>query len=159
MIYIIDGHNLVPKLPGLSLEDVDDELRLIERLQVFCRIRRAHVEVFFDRAPAGYSGARSFGAVRAHFVRQGMIADDAITRHLQRLGKEARNQVLVSSDHRVQNEGRHAGAQVLSSEEFAGQVLEAEARAAEIARTEDKPLSPGEVDEWMELFKGRNKKS
>ena len=83
MIYIVDGHNLIPKLPGLSLEALDDELRLIERLQVFCRIQRSSVQVFFDRAPAGYSGARSFGSVRAHFVPQGTIADDAIARHLQ----------------------------------------------------------------------------
>ena len=159
MIYIIDGHNLIPKMPGLSLEDVDDELRLIERLQTFCRIRRCRVEVFFDRAPAGFSGARSFGAVRAHFVRQGMIADDAITLHLQKLGKEARNQTLVSSDRRVQAEGHSAWAAVISSEEFAGQVLEAEARAVESARTADKPLSTGEVDEWLEFFKSHPKDS
>lgn len=159
MIYIVDGHNLIPKLPGLSLEDADDELRLIERLQTFCRIRRCRVEVFFDRAPAGFSGARSFGSVRAHFVRQGRIADDAITLHLQKLGKEARNQTLVSSDRRVQAEGHAAGAAVISSEEFAGMLLEAEARAAESARSTDKPLSAGEVDEWLEFFKSHPKDS
>jgi uncharacterized protein len=159
MIYIVDGHNLIPKLPGLSLEQIDDELRLIERLQVFCRINRSSIQVFFDQAPAGFSGARSFGMVRAHFVPQGTIADDAITRHLQRLGKVARNQTLVSSDRRVQAEGRAAGAQVVSSEAFASLILAAEAKAAETARTEDKSLSSGEVDEWLELFKSRPKDS
>jgi predicted RNA-binding protein with PIN domain len=159
MIYIVDGHNLIPKLPGLSLDAVDDELRLIERLQVFCRIQRSSVQVFFDRAPAGFSGARSFGSVRAHFVPAGTIADDAIARHLQRLGKAARNQTLVSSDRRVQAEGRSAGAQVLSSETFAGLILDAEAKAAETARTAGQPLSVGEVDEWLELFKARRKDS
>lgn len=159
MIYIIDGHNLIPKLPGLSLEQLDDELRLIERLQVFCRINRSSVQVFFDQAPAGFSGVRSFGLVRAHFVPQGTIADDAITRHLGRLGKAARNQTLVSSDRRVQAEGRAAGAQVVSSEAFASLILAAEAKAAEFARTENKKLSQGEVDEWLELFKSRRKDS
>jgi uncharacterized protein len=159
MIYIVDGHNLIPKLPGLSLEAVDDELRLIERLQVFCRIQRASIQVFFDRAPAGFSGARSFGSVRAHFVPVGTIADDAIARHLQRLGKNARTQTLVSSDRRVMAEGRSVGAQVISSEAFASLILVAEAKAAETTRTEDKRLSAGEVDEWLELFKTRPKDS
>lgn len=159
MIYIVDGHNLIPKLPGLSLEAVDDELRLIEKLQVFCRIQRSSVQVFFDKAPAGFSGARSFGLVRAHFVPQGTIADDAIARHLQRLGKAARNQTLVSSDRRVQAEGRSAGARVMSSETFASLVLEAEAKAAETVRTGEKPLSAGEVDDWLEIFKSGRKNS
>lgn len=159
MIYIIDGHNLIPKLPGLSLETVDDELRLIERLQVFCRIQRATVQVFFDRAPAGFSGVRSFGAVRAHFVPQGTTADDAIARHLQRLGKNARGQGLVSSDRRVQAEGKSAGAQVISSESFAALVLAAEAKAVEITRTEEKNLSAREVEDWLDFFKSRPKDS
>ena len=38
MPYLIDGHNLIPKVAGLSLKAVDDEMQLIELLQEFCRI-------------------------------------------------------------------------------------------------------------------------
>ena len=38
-------------------------------------------------------------------------------------------------------------------------VVQAEAKAAETTRTADQPLSVGEVDEWLELFKSRRKDS
>ena len=30
--YVVDGHNLVPKVPGMSLSDPDDETKLISLL-------------------------------------------------------------------------------------------------------------------------------
>jgi hypothetical protein len=33
MPYIVDGHNLIPKVPGLNLQDMEDELQLVELLQ------------------------------------------------------------------------------------------------------------------------------
>ena len=35
MSYLIDGHNLIPKIPGLTLRQMDDENELIEILQRF----------------------------------------------------------------------------------------------------------------------------
>jgi len=58
MPYLIDGHNLIPKM-GLRLEDFDDELALMEQLNEFCRLsRRGQVEVYFDNAPIGYPETR-----------------------------------------------------------------------------------------------------
>ena len=37
MPYLIDGHNLIPKL-GLRLDSVDDEMELVAILQEFCRL-------------------------------------------------------------------------------------------------------------------------
>ena len=71
MPYIIDGHNLIPKIPGLSLQEMDDEQHLLEMLQEFCRRQRKQVEVFFDNAPPGGVRARNLGLVTARFVRQG----------------------------------------------------------------------------------------
>jgi len=78
MSILIDGHNLIPHLPGINLSDIDDEEQLINWLQSYCRLRRRKVTVFFDQAPAGFSGERDYGAVKAYFVRQGSTADDAI---------------------------------------------------------------------------------
>ena len=50
---VIDGHNLVPKIPGLSLHEVDDEERLLALLQAYARAKRKKIEVFFDGAPPG----------------------------------------------------------------------------------------------------------
>ena len=53
MNYIIDGHNLIAKLPGLDLSMPDDEQRLIEVLMRFGRAGSHRIEVYFDAAPAG----------------------------------------------------------------------------------------------------------
>ncbi len=150
MPYIIDGHNLIPKIPGLSLRDPNDEMRLVERLQRYCAHRNTRAEVYFDRAAAGSAGRRHFGAVTAVFVREGRTADQAIAARVRKLGKQAHNWVVVSSDHEVQRAARWAGARVMRSEAFA-----AELRALNQTRVEaEKPenLPANELDEWLRLF-------
>jgi len=153
MPYMIDGHNLIPKIPGLSLETMDDEMQLVELLQEFCRRQRKEAEVYFDNAPPGQKKARVFGSVTAHFVRQGMTADDAIRARLGRLGRVARNWTVVSSDHAVQASARAARAHYIPSEVF----------ASTLAQTIDKPpqdqgertetsLDDEELDDWLKLF-------
>ncbi len=124
MPYLIDGHNLIPKL-GLRLDALDDELALIERLNEFCRLsRRGQVEVYFDNAPPGSILTRRYGQVTAHFVRRPVIADQAIRSRLDRLGHSARNWTVVTSDRELQGGSRSRGAKVVSSEEFARTVIE-----------------------------------
>ena len=158
MLFLIDGHNLIPKVPGLSLEVVDDEQQLIELLQDFCRRsgrrrRSAWLEVFFDQAPPGQAGTRRYGMVTAHFVRRGKTADQAIVERLIRLGKQAHNYTVVSSDHQVQNAAHEVRASVLSSEAFAASLG---AGGAETGQPqENRPeitLDPQEVKKWLELF-------
>ncbi|HSQ39873.1 MAG TPA: hypothetical protein VLM78_06910, partial [Anaerolineales bacterium] len=81
MPYLIDGHNLIPKL-GLRLDSMDDEMELTAILQEFCRLERKQVEVYFDGAPTPHAGTRKLGTVTAHFVPLGTTADDAIRRRL-----------------------------------------------------------------------------
>jgi predicted RNA-binding protein with PIN domain len=153
MPYLIDGHNLIPKIPGLSLEAPDDEMRLIQVLQDFCRLRRKQVEVYFDNAPPGQPRARRFGMVTAHFARSGSSADELIRQRLERLGGARRNWTVVSSDQQVQANARASRAQVLSSEAFARLLDEALRQApAEAARDEEAALSEEEVDGWLRLF-------
>jgi predicted RNA-binding protein with PIN domain len=150
MPYLIDGHNLIPKL-GLDLSAFDDETELIERLNEFCRLsRRGQVEIYFDNAPPGVPENRKIGLVHAHFVRRPFIADEAICQRLKRLKKDAKNWSVVSSDHRVQNEARSSGAKVISSEEFARTVTET-LRAGPPAG-DKKPMGARELDEWLTLF-------
>ncbi|MBU0510947.1 MAG: NYN domain-containing protein [Chloroflexi bacterium] len=156
MSYLIDGHNLIPKIPGLSLQAIDDEVQLIKRLKVFSRQHRKRVDVYFDNAPAGQSHTRKFGSVTAHFVRQGRTADEAIYTRLRDLGRSARNWAVVSSDREVQAAARDAHAQVISSEVFA-QELEQPAGGKRIAPSGPESdanlaLSQEEVNDWLRLF-------
>lgn len=153
MRYLVDGHNLIPHLPGIDLDAPDDELELVQRLQAFCAQGRHQVEVYFDNAPAGQQGSRRFGQVTAHFVRSGTTADAAIARRLHNLKKFARQWCVVSSDRSVQAAARAAQAEVLSSEVFA-QRMQAGPAASTIEERENPP-DPGEVDEWLRIFQER----
>jgi len=155
MPYLIDGHNLIPKL-GLRLESIDDELELIAILQEFCRLEHRQVEVYFDGAPTPHAGTRKLGAVTAHFVRLGATADHAIRNRLKSLGRSAKNWSVVSSDRQVQAEARAARAEVISSESFAG--LLNRARNSTPKPGEERKLSKQEVDDWLKLFEERKHK-
>ena len=152
MAYLIDGHNLIPRMPGIQLSDPDDEEQLIHLLQEFCRLGRKKVEVFFDRAPAGKSGTQQYGQVKAIFVRSGSTADEAIMARLKHLGKRSRNYTVVSSDRQVQQAARASHAQVLPSEQFA-------AEWANLIMEEpgldprNRLLSKEEMTAWEALFK------
>ena len=161
MRYLVDGHNLIPHIRGLTLEMLDDEERLLQRLQDFCRRERHQVEVYFDGTPPEHAGRRQYGMVTAVFVRRGMIADEAIRRRLRQLGAQARQWTVVSSDQAVQVAGREVHAAVLRAEEFARKMEQGGApggapggrQSEEGEKPGDEPLSPDEVDEWLSLFR------
>ena len=155
MPYLIDGHNLIPKL-GLRLASIDDEAELISILQEFCRRDRKHVEVYFDGAPASHAGTRKLGAVAAHFVTLGETADDAIRKHLKRLGKSARNWTVVTSDRQVQAEARAVRAEVISSDSFAKQLQQT--LQPTTRNLSDRRLSDEEVNEWLQIFEKSSRK-
>ncbi len=155
MPFLIDGHNLIPKL-GLSLRSVDDEMQLVARLQDYCRVERKQVEVYFDGAPAGQVGTRRLGLVTAHFVRLGSTADAAIRARLKSLGRAARNWTVITSDRAVQAEARAVSATVISSDAFARQV-NASTRAAGKGSAPEAEMSDAEVEEWLRLFREKER--
>jgi uncharacterized protein len=156
MILVIDGHNLIPKIPGLDLRDVDDEPKLIELMQEYCRLKRASAELFFDGALPGSASGSKLGAVHVHAIRKGLTADQAIIDFLAQKGKTAGNFTLVSSDLHVQSQVRALGAVILSSDQFARDLVNTLTRSDKSPSSSDKPLSPAEVDEWLEIFNSRN---
>ncbi len=149
MPYMIDGHNLIPKL-GLRLDSPDDEMELVAILQEFSRLSRREAEVYFDGAPAGQARSTKFGVVTAHFVRLGSTADIAIRSRLQKMGRSARNWIVVSSDHQVQSAAHLVHADVITSENFAQQLRQAQQTAPKSAG--DRKLSSEEVQEWLKVF-------
>ncbi len=155
MPYIIDGHNLIPKL-GLRLDEPDDEMELVRLLQDFARIRRQQLDVYFDGAPAGQAGMRKFGSIKAHFVRQGQTADSAIRRRLEEMGKAAKNWIVVSSDHEVLSAAKVHQVHSLRSEEFVKQIRTALTTTTQSGTSESK-LSEKEVEEWINLFTNKGK--
>lgn len=152
MPYVIDGHNLIGKLPGVHLDDLDDEQALIEILQVFCQAAGKDVEVFFDRSASGHARARVHGRVTARYVRSGETADQAIARRLKNLGNEAANWTVVSSDNQVQAAAHRSRARALSVEAFIRQMDQ----GGEEGKPVEPQLSADEIDDWLEMFGGED---
>ncbi|HZD56170.1 MAG TPA: NYN domain-containing protein [Anaerolineales bacterium] len=150
---IIDGHNLIPKIPGFNLGAIDDEIQLVELLQEYCRLSRKRVEVYFDNAPPGQSRAKTYGNVTVHFVRQGRTADQAIRDKLSRLGGRARNWTVVSSDREVQSAARAARARVTPAQVFAKRIMQFLKREQTPGEMQDeRSINPDELDDWLKLF-------
>jgi predicted RNA-binding protein with PIN domain len=157
MNYMIDGHNLIGKLTSLDLGMVDDELRLIELLSRFSQHNHGNLEVYFDGAPPDQNGPQNFGRVKAHFVPRRQTADQAIIKRLSKLGKSARNWMVVTSDHSIQVAAHEAHARVMPSEEFARRMQRSLwTQSNEKASLADEPLSEQEVKEWLAIFKGKS---
>ena len=154
MQYLIDGHNLIPKLPGLSLSDPDDEEQLLALLSNWARNSRHKVTVFFDRAPLGKAGTHRGSPVIAVFVPDGKTADSAINDALARLKNAARNVTVVSSDRMVQAAAREARAKVLKSEDFATDLFEL--RRISDPAGENSSLTPEEIADWEKFFSSKN---
>lgn len=153
MSYIIDGHNLIPKIPGLSLAQLDDETRLIRLLMAFCQKKKNRAVVFFDRAAPGHQGGRAFGPVSAIFVSDRRKADDAIHDYLVAHRREARNFTVVSSDRQVQRDATSLHARVLPTEIFSNLLVSCVfPEADDYGGTEPDSLTPEEISEWERLF-------
>ncbi len=155
MNYLIDGHNLIAQIPGMSLDMLDDEEQLMRILIGFGEKQRGKLEVYFDRSPAGQAGNQNLGRVLAYFVAESSTADDAIKKRLIQLGKSAPSWTVVSSDHQVQAAAHEVHAKVKKSEDFARQLLASASNDKEVHPKEEQLLSQSEVDEWLQLFKQR----
>jgi hypothetical protein len=158
MPYLVDGHNLIPKV-GLRLDSIDDELQLVKILQEHSRKSRKGIEVYFDGAPVGGAGSRRFGRVTAHFVSERTTADAAIEQRLTALRGDARNWTVISSDERVLSAARSARAATETSEDFARKLRGDPGSRQRLHDGEagrgGGGLSDVELNHWLDVFKKR----
>ena len=150
MNYLIDGHNLIARMPDLSLEDPDDEAKLARRLQMWAAARRKRrVMVIFDRGVvAGKSAQLSNNQVQVYFAPAGVSADSLLVRHINHVQNPAEH-ILVSSDRAIIAAAEARGMRTVFAEVFVAQM--AEERQPPPPPTEPS-LSEAEVAEWLELF-------
>jgi len=150
MPLLVDGHNLIGRMPDMSLADADDEAELVRRLRRYCQRNRRRATVVFDRGlPGGVSPALSAPPVEVVFAAAGESADRVLMRRIRR-ARDPRGLLVVSSDRMVQEAARAQGARVIASEEFAAQLVGRLAGQGE----PDKPTTVGNVDEWLRAFGG-----
>jgi hypothetical protein len=151
MPILIDGHNLIGRLPDISLADRDDEARLVSRLQGYAGRTGKRVTVVFDRGlPGGRSQALSGGRVEVVFAPTGRNADRVLIARIRR-SRNPRGLTVVTSDREVIAAAERRGARVVHAEAFVSELEPSP--AAPSGAKEDVHLSPDEVEAWLELFR------
>lgn len=154
MHWLVDGHNLIGKMPNLRLADPDDEEKLVEYLRRY-RARTGHrLTVIFDAGQI-YQPAktRKSGGVTVQFAPHGQTADRLIMRRVRRL-KNPQGTIVVSSDRAVQQAARQVKVRVVEAQEFARELLDLSVagQAAEAGSQAEIRLSEDEVEEWLDIF-------
>ena len=153
MPILIDGHNLIGRLPAISLQDPDDEEKLARLLSSYRARTGKAITVVFD--PGGASALprrRRLGGVEIVFAPQGSSADRAIARRVQKVHNPG-EWLVVTSDRELSETVGHLGARVQSAEAFALDMTEATGALPDWRET---PPSPDEVDSWLALFEDRD---
>ena len=146
MPLLIDGHNLIGRLPDLGLDDPDDEAKLVARLRTHCARTRKRATVVFDCGLPGGRSELSGGGVEVIFAPTGRTAD-SILRERVRRARDPRGLTVVTSDRGVIAAAQARGARVMRAEEFAAQLNAPRTRVER-----DVHLSAEEVEEWLEVF-------
>ena len=145
---LIDGHNLIGRLPDIRLDDPDDEAKLVLKLRTYCARTRKRVTVVFDHGlPGGKSHELSGGGVTTVFASTGRTAVGILCERIRR-SQNPRGLIVVTSDREVIADAHAHGARVVRSEEFADQLL----RVPSAPAKKDVSLTDSEVADWMALF-------
>jgi predicted RNA-binding protein with PIN domain len=151
MPYIIDGHNLIAAIPGISLHDPEDERALLALLQPLAAREAKMIFIYFDEGQTGGGNNFRIGRIQVRFIIPPRTADQAILAHLDQIGSEAPNWVIVSSDREIQRRALRLGARILSSEDFFNQKLEQSDQPSAVEKPHQQ-LSDDELDAWEALF-------
>jgi predicted RNA-binding protein with PIN domain len=148
MPFVFDGHNLIGKTSGLRLDDPDDEQKLVMLLRGYLARVKKKGTVVFDRGTFAERPSLSNRNLTVRFARPPRTADDVIV-DLVRQERNPRGLTVVTSDQRVRDLARQAGASVQDAAAFVKEMLAAPARPAE----KERGLTPAEVEQWEREFK------
>jgi len=158
---LIDGHNLIGKMPNVSLSDPDDELKLLRALENYHAMHpHEAMLVVFDPSRDGHGGwspmRSDMAGIAVRFAPRGSTADAVIAR-IVREEKRPRGIIVVSSDNAVRKSAQERGAKTMTSEEFVVKLRERyNPRKAKPEPTDpdaaEKP-SDSDAEYWSQFFK------
>lgn len=156
MHYLIDGHNLIAKLPDVDLSDPDDEIQLVLKLRQWTAVSAKRVvTVYFDGGiPGGHNVNLSNAQVKVIFVSAGKTADSLLIARINRV-KNPPEFRLVTSDQEIINAANKRKMAHIRSEKFAMRLSSDKAERTQPAPThpnDDPVISDAEVAQWLDLF-------
>ena len=153
MPILIDGHNLIGRLSQISLQDPDDEEKLVSLLMSYRARTGKAITVVFDPGGAfALSQKRRRGGIETVFAPHGSSADAVIAKRVRR-SRNPRDWLVVTSDRDLAEAVARQGARVRSAEDFAQELGALQDRSSD---WKDVPPSAEEVETWLSLFEGRD---
>ncbi len=158
MPLLIDGHNVIGQMASLSLDDPDDEAKLLEYLRSYRARTGRRLTVVFDHGLPGGESRLSTGGVKVIFADTSTDADSVIMGRVRRAptGSEL---VVISSDREVLDAARARKLEAVRAVDFAYELENPpSAQDGEDEEKPDRALSESEVKEWMQIFGYRPKR-
>jgi predicted RNA-binding protein with PIN domain len=152
MPYLIDGHNLIGQLPDISLDDPDDEAKLVQKLIAFTARTDKRCVVVFDNGLPGGRSRMSTGQVEVVLANKRSNADRVMMERIQK-AKDPGQWIVVSNDNAVLFAAKQRRMKALKSVEFVPMINPPpKPRRKEEDRPADIHLSPDEVEAWLKIF-------
>jgi len=148
MPYLIDGHNLIGQMPGLSLADPDDEQKLIELLRAYLVRTDKKGTVVFDQGLPGGAARWSNNVLEVRFAPAPKKADDLIRERLER-ERNPGGLTVVTADRELAQAAQRAGARVRRPAEFARDLTV----YPKTAPKKETGLTAAEVEAWEQEFR------
>ncbi|MBC8099340.1 MAG: NYN domain-containing protein [Armatimonadetes bacterium] len=156
MTYLIDGHNLIGRLPDIDLDDPNDEALLVRKLNGFCARTGRRCVVIFDHGLPGGKSRLSTSQVMVIFAPHTSNADRLMIARIRGV-ENPKEWTVVSSDREVLNVAQQRKIEVLKSFEFAALLRRPITEKPGMDVAVDIRLSPLEVEAWLQIFKTERK--
>ncbi len=151
MPYLIDGHNLIARLPDISLDDPHDEMKLVTKLIGFSnRVKKKCVVVFDKGLPSGKSPA-SRSMVEVYFASTQSNADAVLQGRIKST-KDTLGWTLVSNDQAIISTAQQVKMNVMRCEQFA-RLLATPQNEYDLGEWTHVNIPTSEVDEWLKVFR------
>src|SRR5215813_12264319 len=150
MAYIVDGNNVMGQTPGWHRDKPASRRLLLEKISLFCRIKKARVTVVFDGAPdQAVPEGSSFHGVKVFYASPGSDADTRIEELVER-STDPRGLAVVTSDRHLAFLVRSSGATVIRSGEFRSQLEQL--RHAPPEKEDGQDTDVGDLNSWLRYF-------
>ena len=148
--YIIDGNNVIGKIPELFKLQKSGKQRsreqLVYLLQRYSRSKKINLTLHFD----GFANSALPLSKGKIIYSENKPADFLIKENIERI-KNRKNIILVTSDNELRNFGKACGCTIISSKDFGAMLTKGNPIDEEKSRTEE----INDVEEWKRIFMGK----
>lgn len=150
MPYLIDGHNVIGQMPGLALDDPDDEVKLCLLVKRWCAQEKRKATLIFDGGLPGGKSQLSNSQLTVVFASDRHTSGDDLVLNRIRDEKNPSGLIVVTSDLRIVKAAKGRGMKVLSAQEY-GKGLSRLGQAT-TKTAKESTMGAAELAEWEALF-------